>query len=143
MTINELEREVILLKEKVCLLEGALEELLGKESAVLIMRKKRIEWLQRENLKGTCEFLRNIASELEDEKIKFPTRAFKNWLNMVESSRDPEEYCEGILSVEKLSVGDLISIFEKNRDTLIKKIRGFGASAYEKIMQKLKEKATD
>lgn len=143
MTINELEREVILLKEKVCLLEGALEELLGKESAVLIMRKKRIEWLQRENLKGTCEFLRNIASELEDEKIKFPTRAFKNWLNMVESSRDPEEYCEGILSVEKLSVGDLISIFEKNRDTLIKKIRGFGPSAYEKIMQKLKEKATD
>lgn len=143
MTINELEREVILLKEKVCLLEGALEELLGKESAVLIMRKKRIEWLQRENLKGTCEFLRNIASELEDEKVKFPTRAFKNWLNMVESSRDPEEYCEGILSVEKLSVGDLISIFEKNRDTLIKKIRGFGPSAYEKIMQKLKEKATD
>lgn len=143
MTINELEREVILLKEKVCLLEGALEELLGKESAVLIMRKKRTEWLQRENLKETCEFLRNIASELEDEKVKFPTRAFKNWLNMVESSRDPEEYCEGILSVEKLSVGDLISIFEKNRDTLIKKIRGFGPSAYEKIMQKLKEKATD
>lgn len=143
MTINELEREVILLKEKVCLLEGALEELLGKESAVLIMRKKRIEWLQRENLKGTCEFLRNIASELEDEKIKFPTRAFKNWLSMLESSRDPEEYCEGILSVEKVSVGDLISIFEKNQDTLIKKIRGFGPSAYEKIMQKLKEKATD
>lgn len=143
MTINELEREVILLKEKVCLLEGALEELLGKESAVLIMRKKRIEWLQRENLKGTCEFLRNIASELEDEKVKFPTRAFKNWLNMVESSRDPEEYCEGILSVKKLSVGDLISIFEENQNTLIKKIRGFGPSAYEKIMQKLKEKATD
>ena len=143
MTINELEREVILLKEKVCLLEGALEELLGKESAVLIMRKKRIEWLQRENLKGTCEFLRNIASELEDEKIKCPTRAFKNWLSMLESSRNPEEYCEGSLSVKKLSVGDLISIFEKNQDTLIKKIRGFGPSAYEKIMQKLKEKATD
>ena len=143
MTTKELERKVIQLEKEVYQLKGALEELLGEKSAALIMQKKRTEWLQRENLKETCEFLRNIASELEDEKVKFPTRAFKNWLNMVESSRDPEEYCEGILSVEKLSVGDLISIFEKNRDTLIKKIRGFGPSAYEKIMLKLKGKATD
>lgn len=140
MTTKELEREVIQLRKKVCLLEGALEELLGEKSAVLIMQKKRIEWLQRENLKGTCEFLRNIASEIEDEKIKFPTRAFKNWLSMLESSRNPEEYCEGILSVKKLSVGDLISIFEENQNTLIKKIRDFGPSAYEKLMRKLKEK---
>ena len=143
MTTKELERKVIQLEKEVYQLKGALEELLGEKSAALIMQKKRAEWLQRENLKETCEFLRNIASELEDEKVKFPARAFKNWLNMVENSIDPEEYCEEILSVEKLSVGDLISIFEKNRDTLIKKIRGFGPSAYEKIMQKLKEKATD
>lgn len=143
MTTKELERKVNQLEEEVYKLKGALEELLGEKSAVLIMQKKRIEWIQRENLKGTCEFLRNIASELEDEKIKFPTRAFKNWLSMLENSRNPEEYCEGILSVKKLSVGDLISIFEENQNTLIKKIRGFGPSAYEKIMQKLKEKATD
>ena len=67
MTTKELERKVNQLEEEVYQLKGALEELLGEKSAVLIMQKKRIEWLQRENLKGTCEFLRNIASELEDE----------------------------------------------------------------------------
>lgn len=143
MTTKELERKVNKLEEEVYQLKGVLVELLGEKSAVLIMQKKRTEWLQRENLKETCRFLRDIASELEDEKVKFPTRSFKNWVSMIETSKAPEKYCEGIISLEKLSVGDLISIFEENRDTLIKEIRGFGTCAYGKLMRKLKEKATD
>lgn len=84
--------------------------------------------------------MRNIASELEDEKVKFPTRAFKNWLNMVESSRDPEEYCEGILSVKKLSVGDLISIFEENQNTLIKKSEVLDLLHMKKLCRSSKKK---
>lgn len=136
MTQEQLEQKVEKLEEKVDQLEGVLKQFLGDE----LMQEKKNEWIEKKNLEETCEFLRNLADELKDEKSKFPTRSFKNWISMMETSKNPEKYCKGITSMQKLNAQNLINIFEINQNMLIRRIRDFGPSAYEKLMRKLKEK---
>lgn len=139
MTVEELKKRLKNLEKKVIELENRINDIIDDDQG-----KMQKESLQKKiNLDETCAFLREITDELEKEKVNFPAKSFRIWVYNMQNSQNPEEYCNGILSTKKLKLGDIMSMFEKNKDKLIKEIRGFGLSSYEKLMKKLKEKKSD
>ena len=141
--LEEMEKRIKELEDQVSELIKVFNELLGDdESVALIMQKKKTEWLQKENLKENCKLLGEILDEIEKAKINFSISPLRNWLIMLQNSKNPNEGWKRILSNRKLKIGDIINIFEKNKDTLIREIRGFGPTTYERFMKIFKEQAS-
>ena len=96
---------------------------------------------ERLNLEENCNFLKSIAAELRDEKVKFPLRRFNCWLDSQKNPRNRTQEFRKTLAKKKMDIGEIIDILEENKDMLIEKVRGFGTISYERLLNKLKEKA--
>lgn len=63
------------------------------------------------------------------------------WVNIFYLKENQKTVVRKTLAKKKMDIGEIIDILEENKDMLIEKVRGFGTISYERLLNKLKEKA--
>lgn len=133
--------ELLQLQKQLDESQSRLAELEALLDGTAFMKYEYLTDSERLNLEENCNFLKSIAAELRDEKVKFPLRRFNCWLDSQKNPMNRTKEFRKTLAKKKMDIGEIIDILEENKDMLIEKVRGFGTISYERLLNKLKEKA--